>query len=80
MVARPGLPDIEYVKAESSRDVFKWMNDKGENLKLLMGGMDLFIQLRDRGEGPDFLLDVKDLPGIQEISLDQKNGLKVGAQ
>ncbi len=44
-----------------------------------MGGTDLFIQMRDRGEGPGFLLDVKGLPGMQEISFDKKNGLKVGA-
>ncbi len=79
MLARPGLPDFEYIKAESSQDVFKWMDDKGDNLKLLMGGTDLFVQMRDRGDGPDFLLDVKDLPGMQEISFDKKKGIKIGA-
>jgi len=79
MLARPGLPDFEYIKAETFQDVFDWMKEKGDDLKLLMGGTDLFIQMRDRGEGPGFLLDVKGLPGMQEISFDKKNGLKVGA-
>jgi carbon-monoxide dehydrogenase medium subunit len=79
MLARPGLPDFEYIKAESSQDVFRWMSDKGEDLKLLMGGTDLFVQMRDRGEGPGFLLDVKGLPGMQEITYDKKGGLKIGA-
>jgi CO/xanthine dehydrogenase FAD-binding subunit len=79
MLARPGLPDFEYIKAESPQDAFKWMGEKGDALKLLMGGTDLFIQMRDRGNGPDFLLDVKDLPGMQEISFDKKNGLTLGA-
>lgn len=79
MLARPGLPDFEYIKAETSQDVFEQMKDKGDDLKLLMGGTDLFVQMRDRGEGPGFLLDVKNLPGMQEISFDKKNGLKIGA-
>jgi len=79
MLARPGLPDFEYIKAESPQDAFHWMSEKGDALKLLMGGTDLFIQMRDRGKGPSFLLDVKDLPGMQEISFDKKNGLTLGA-
>ena len=79
MLARPGLPDFEYIKAETFQDVFDYMKEKGDDLKLLMGGTDLFIQMRDRCEGPGFLLDVKGLPGMQEISFDRKNGLKVGA-
>ncbi len=79
MLARPGLPEFEYLKAESSQDVFEWMSAKGEDLKLLMGGTDLFVQMRDRGEGPGFLLDVKTLPGMQEITYDKTGGLKIGA-
>lgn len=79
MLARPGLPGFEYIKAETFQDVFDWMKEKGDDLKLLMGGTDLFVQMRDRGTGPGFLLDVKGLPGMQEISFDKKNGLKIGA-
>lgn len=79
MLARPGLPDFEYLKAETPEDVFKWMGEKGDELKLLMGGTDLFIQMRDRGRGPGFLLDVKGLPGMREIKFDKKKGLRLGA-
>jgi carbon-monoxide dehydrogenase medium subunit len=79
MLARPGLPDFEYIKAESPEEAFEWLEKKGKNIKILMGGTDLFIQMRDRGEGPDFLLDVKELPGMKEISFDRKKGLRIGA-
>ena len=79
MLARPGLPDFEYIKAETSKDVFGWMKEKGDDLKLFMGGTDLFVQMRDKGNGPGFLLDVKSLPGMQDISFDMKNGLMIGA-
>jgi len=79
MLARPGLPEFDYIKAESSQQVFELLAEKGSDLKLLMGGTDLFVQIRDRGEGPGTLLDIKDLPGMGEISFDKKSGLKVGA-
>ena len=72
MLARPGLPDFEYIKAETFQDVFDCMKEKGDDVKLLMGGTDLFIQMRDRGEGPGFLLDVKGLPGIKKSRLIRK--------
>jgi carbon-monoxide dehydrogenase medium subunit len=79
MLARPGLPDFEYIKAASSQDVFQWMKEKGDDLKLLLGGTDLLVQMRDRSEGPRYLLDLKGLPGMQEISFDPKSGLGIGA-
>jgi carbon-monoxide dehydrogenase medium subunit len=79
MLARPGLPEFDYLKAETPQQVFELMSEKGPDLKLLMGGTDLFVQMRDRGEGPGTLLDVKGLPGMQEIQFDKKSGLKIGA-
>ncbi len=79
MLARPGLPDFEYIRAESPQDVFRLLGEKGDKIKLLMGGTDLFIQMRDRNEGAEILLDVKYLPGMQEINFDKKKGLTVGA-
>lgn len=79
MLARPGLPDFEYIRAETPQDVFRLLGEKGDKIKLLMGGTDLFIQMRDRSEGAEILLDVKYLPGMQEINFDKKKGLTVGA-
>ncbi len=79
MLARPGLPDFEYLKAGSSQEVFDLLIEKGPDIKLMMGGTDLFIQMRDRSSGPATLLDVKGLPGMEEISFDNKAGLMVGA-
>lgn len=79
MLARPGLPDFEYLKAGSPQEVFDLLKEKGPDIKLLMGGTDLFIQMRDQNSGPRTLLDIKGLPGLGEISFDIKAGLFVGA-
>lgn len=79
MLARPGLPDFEYMKAESPQDVFRLLKERGGDVKLLMGGTDLFVQMRDRNEGAGILLDLKYLPGMQDISYTKKKGIKIGA-
>jgi CO/xanthine dehydrogenase FAD-binding subunit len=79
MLARPGLPEFEYVRADSSQDVFRLLKEKGAGVRLLLGGTDLFIQMRDRDESPGLLLDLKGLPGIQEIHFTKRDGLRVGA-
>jgi carbon-monoxide dehydrogenase medium subunit len=79
MLARPGLPDFEYLKAGTPQEVFTLLEEKGPDIKLLMGGTDLFIQMRDRNTGPRALLDIKGLPGMKEIAFDPKSGLVLGA-
>ncbi len=79
MLARPGLPDFKYLKANSPQEVFNLLAENGPDIKLLMGGTDLFIQMRDRDSGPGTLLDIKGIPGMQDIEFDNKKGLVLGA-
>ncbi len=79
MLARPGLPDFEYMKAESAQDVFRLLKERGDEVKLLMGGTDLFVQMRDQNESAGILLDLKYLPGMKDISYDKKKGINIGA-
>jgi len=79
MLARPGLPDFEYMKAESAQDVFRLLKEKGDEVKLLMGGTDLFVQIRDQNESAGILLDLKYLPGMKDISYNKKKGINIGA-
>ena len=79
MLARPGLPDFEYMKAESVQDVFRLLKERGDEVKLLMGGTDLFVQMRDQNESAGILLDLKYLPGMKDISYNKKKGINIGA-
>ena len=79
MLARPGLPEFEYIKAESPQEVFRLLKEKGDEIRLFMGGTDLFIQMRDSSEGAGILLDLKYLPGMKDITYDKKKGITIGA-
>jgi carbon-monoxide dehydrogenase medium subunit len=55
------------------------LKERSPDIKLLMGGTDLFVQMRDRDSGPGLLLDVKGIPGMKDIDFDKKTGLTLGA-
>jgi CO/xanthine dehydrogenase FAD-binding subunit len=77
LLARPGLPSFEYKRATTPAQVYDLLQ-KGE-VRLLMGGTDLLVQMRDGLLHPQIVVDVKHLPGMQEIRFDQQAGLTVGA-
>lgn len=79
MFARPGLPGFEYIRAHESSQVVELLQEHGEKARLLMGGTDLFPNLRDGVFHPHVVVDVKQLPGIREIVFSPSRGLLAGA-
>jgi CO/xanthine dehydrogenase FAD-binding subunit len=77
LLARPGLPGFEYVRAQSAAQVHGLLQQ--ENARLMMGGTDLFPQMRDGIFRPSVVVDVKDLPGMRQVAFDPAGGLTVGA-
>lgn len=79
MLARPGLPRFDYVKAESADQVVRLLNAHPNGTRLMMGGTDLLPKIRDGVMRPALLVDVKHLPRIREVTFDEETGLTVGA-
>ena len=79
MLARPGLPSFEYVRASTSGEVIRLLQRHGEAARLLMGGTDLFPGMRDGAFCPQVVIDVKHLPGMHDVVYDDKAGLRIGA-
>lgn len=79
MLARPGLPSFDYVRANTLDEVVHLKQTHGEALQLLMGGTDLLVRMRDGAIRPQQVLDLKHLPGICDISFDPQSGLTLGA-
>jgi CO/xanthine dehydrogenase FAD-binding subunit len=48
-------------------------------VRLLMGGTDLLVRMRDGAIHPRVVVDVKHLPGMGEVTYDERAGLTVGA-
>ena len=79
MFARPGLPTFDYVRARQPSQVVDILREHGQDARLLMGGTDLFPNLRDGALRPRFVIDLKQLPGLCDIVYDPNQGLAVGA-
>jgi CO/xanthine dehydrogenase FAD-binding subunit len=77
--ARPGLPEFKYVRALLPDEAVGFLQDHGQSARPLMGGTDLFANMRDGKLRASILVDIKGLPGIRYIVYDPQAGLTVGA-
>ncbi len=77
MLARPGLPSFEYVQAANAAEVHSLLQEGGA--RLMMGGTDLFPQMREGVFRPETIVDVKHVPGMRDLTYDERVGLSIGA-
>lgn len=75
----PELPDFEYEKPETFKQATTLLHENGSAARVFVGGTDLFVQMRGRHRRPQLLVDIKQLPGLTDISFDLDKGLRVGA-
>lgn len=75
----PVLPAFAYVRAQSPAEVTNLLLEHTAEARLFMGGTDLLVRMRDGFYAPKVLIDVKHLPGMNEIHFDHKTGLRLGA-
>lgn len=79
MNAYPGLPEFDYVKPVSFAEASEFLIAHPGEARPFIGGTDLFVQMRDRLFRPKYLVDVKGLDGMREISFNDSHGLTIGA-
>jgi carbon-monoxide dehydrogenase medium subunit len=77
--AHPGLPEFDYLKPESLADASQFMVEHAGEARVLLGGTDMFVRIRDGVWKEKYVVDVKGLEGMNDISFDPSSGLTVGA-
>lgn len=75
----PSLPDFEYIKPATFSDATQFLVDHPTDARPFLGGTDCFVRMRDRAWQLDFLVDVKNLPGMNDIKTLPSEGLVIGA-
>ena len=73
------LEAIEYAMPKTIAAAVQAMADRGDRARALAGGTDLLVQLRGGRRSADLVVDVKDIPELNEISYSAANGLTIGA-
>jgi carbon-monoxide dehydrogenase medium subunit len=77
--AHPGLPEFDYIKPESLPEASQFLAEHPSDARPLLGGTDIFVRMRDGFWKDRFLVDVKGLAGLDQISFDLSSGLSIGA-
>ena len=73
------MMSFEYRKVSTLEEAFRLFQEHGEGAKILAGGTDLFIKMRTQAFQPEILVDLKGIPGMDQVSYDPKAGLRIGA-
>jgi carbon-monoxide dehydrogenase medium subunit len=73
------LKEIEYAAPKTVDEAVKLMASAGQQARALAGGTDILVQLRVGRRTPDLLVDVKNIPELNQLSYDPGQGLTLGA-
>ncbi len=79
MLPNPALPPFDYIRPETAFECIRLLQEHGPDCRLMMGGTDLLVRMRDGMVRPRLVVDVKHLPGMQDIHYEPGRGLTVGA-
>jgi xanthine dehydrogenase FAD-binding subunit len=73
------VKDFEFQTATTVDEAVSLLAAKGERAKVLTGGTDLIVQLREGLREADLVVDVKKIPELMELSYSAAQGLRLGA-
>src|ERR1051325_520485 len=73
------MKEITYAAPRTVAEATGLLNDKGDRARILAGGTDIIVQVREGRRDIDALVDIKHLPEVNELSLDAAKGLVIGA-
>jgi carbon-monoxide dehydrogenase medium subunit len=73
------MKSFEYRKVLTLEEASRLFQEYGEGAKVLAGGTDLFIKIRNQSLQPGILIDLKGIPEMDRVSYDSAAGLRIGA-
>ena len=73
------MKDFEYAAATSVDEAVSLLAARGERARILAGGTDILVQLREGLREADLVLDVKRIPELMDLSFVPEEGLRLGA-
>lgn len=70
---------FEYIDAKTVSEAITLLGEKGDKAGLLSGGTDLIVQAREGKKNLDWIIDIKSIPEVNELTYDSESGLTLGA-
>ena len=72
------MREFEYLRPNTIAEAISLRQQYGSKAVILNGGTDIVIQLRERLIAPAYVIDIKHIPDLKEITFDEQNGLTIG--
>jgi carbon-monoxide dehydrogenase medium subunit len=72
------VKEFEYLAPQSLQQALEWLNTYRGRARLLAGGTDLYLRLRKAVFVPDYVIDLKRVPGLDYISSNRGGGVQIG--
>ena len=74
------IAEFDYLRPQTLQEAVEFLAAHNGEARPFMGGTDLFVRLRDGFYSETkYVVDLKNLPGMQEITFDPATGLRMGA-
>ncbi|NLJ77089.1 MAG: xanthine dehydrogenase family protein subunit M [Peptococcaceae bacterium] len=73
------LPDFEYYAPESVAEACQLLSQFGEKAKVLAGGTDLVVKMKNELLAPEVVVSVKNLEQLKKVEYVAGKGVRVGA-
>jgi len=73
------MQSFDYATPKSAEEVIKLLAGKNGDARLLGGGTDLIVQLREGRRNASLVIDIKHVPELTQITFDSQTGLRIGA-
>jgi len=73
------LKAFDYAAPKTIAEAVALLAEHGERARVLAGGTDIIVQVREGRRDLDLLVDVKRIPELNELTLDARQGLRIGA-
>lgn len=70
---------IEYFEPASVAEAVGLLSQYKGRAKVIAGGTDLLVDMKSRRYGPQYIISLQAIPGLQSIQYDGKEGLRLGS-
>jgi carbon-monoxide dehydrogenase medium subunit len=70
---------FEYLEPESIEEALMILNRYQGKSKIIAGGTDLMLQIRNKAVKPEYVVDITRIHGLDYITFDDQQGLRLGA-
>ena len=73
------LPQFEYLAPKTIGEACNLFLELGSTARVMAGATDLIPPMKDKVISPEYIIDLKKIPGLDYLEYDDREGLKIGA-